>query len=436
MNETPLAKMFVAFNNVLDSKVGTSLGLRKWVEKITYQGTFQSINLSKKASRVFPKSGNSQATQRPENVKKSDLFDLNLSEEQQMIQQTIQQFAAQFMRNQAEHINVECKIPDEIVKEFNALGLPYYSAPESLGGILTEKATVTQMIIAQELAYGDLGMAVALLAPINALNAITQWGNASQQEKYIPSFLDESQPLSAVIAINEPSALFDPFALSTKAVKQGGNYILNGAKASVPLVNSSELFIIAADVQGEGPALFIVESVSEGLSVTSQNAMGLRPAALGDIKLENVSVSAENRLGDNSFDYATFISYARLGWCALAVGTAKAVLDKVIPYANERVAFGEPISHRQSVAFMIANIRIEMDAMEILTQRAASLAEQGKPFQKEAYLAAVCCQERAMEIGNDGVQLFGGIGFMRDFPAERWYRDLRAVSWCFNAMHL
>ncbi|MCO5230353.1 MAG: acyl-CoA dehydrogenase family protein [Chitinophagales bacterium] len=436
MNETPLAKMFVAFNNVLDSKVGTSLGLRKWVEKITYQGTFQSINLSKKASRVFPKSGNSQAIQRPENVKKSDLFDLNLSEEQQMIQQTIQQFASQFMRNQAEHINVECKIPDEIVKEFNALGLPYYSAPESLGGILTEKATVTQMIIAQELAYGDLGMAVALLAPINALNAITQWGNASQQEKYIPSFLDESQPLSAVIAINEPTALFDPFVLSTKAVKQGGNYILNGAKASVPLVNSSELFIIAADVQGEGPALFIVESASEGLSVTSQNAMGLRPAALGDIKLENVSVSAENRLGDNSFDYATFISYARLGWCALAVGTAKAVLDKVIPYANERVAFGEPISHRQSVAFMIANIRIEMDAMEILTQRAASLAEQGKPFQKEAYLAAVCCQERAMEIGNDGVQLFGGIGFMRDFPAERWYRDLRAVSWCFNAMHL
>ena len=108
----------------------------------------------------------------------------------------------------------------------------------------------------------------------------------------------------------------------------------------------------------------------------------------------------------------------------------------MIPYANERIAFGEPISNRQSVAFMIANIRIEMDSMKILMERAAALAEQGKPFQREAYLAAVACQEYAMNIGTDGVQLFGGIGFMRDFPAERWYRDLRAVSWNFNAMHL
>ncbi|MCO5232718.1 MAG: acyl-CoA dehydrogenase family protein [Chitinophagales bacterium] len=436
MNETPLAKIFVAFNNVLDSKVGTSLGLRKWVEKITYQGTFQGVNLAKKATRVFPKSGNFESSQRPENVKKSDLFDLNLSEEQQMIQQTIQQFASQNMRNQAEHINIECKIPDEIVKDFNALGLPYYSVTESLGGVLAEKATVTQMIIAEEMAYGDLGMALALLAPTNALNAITQWGTANQQEKYIPSFFDESQPLTAVIAINEPSPLFDPFILSTKAVKQGEKYILNGSKASVPLVNSSELFLIAANVEGEGPSIFIVESSQEGLTVESQNAMGLRPAALGNIHLKDVSVSAESRLGDQSFDYAIFISYARLGWCSLAIGTARAVLDKVIPYANERIAFGEPISHRQSVAFMIANIRIELDTMQILTQRAAALAEQGKPFQREAYLAAVACQERAMEIGNDGVQLFGGIGFMRDFPAERWYRDLRAVSWCFNGMHL
>lgn len=436
MSDTPLAKVFVAFNNVLDSKVGTSLGLRRWVEKMTYQGTLQGVNLAKKSSRIFPKSANKSAAQRPESVRKSDLFDLNLSEEQQMIQQTIQQFASQYLRKNAEHINVECAIPDEIVKEFQALGLPYYSVPESLGGVLTDKATVTQMIIAEELAYGDLGMAVALLAPVNALNAITRWGTAAQQEKYTPAFLDEQQPLTAVIAINEASALFDPFALSTKAVKKGNKYVLNGVKASVPLVNSSELFIVAADVEGEGPAFFLVESSNDGISVTSQNAMGLRPAALGNITLNNVEVDADARLGDASFDYATFISYTRLGWCSLAIGTARAVLDEIIPYANERVAFGEPISHRQSVAFMIANIRIEMDTMKILTQRAAALAEQGKPFQREAYLAAVSCQERAMEIGNDGVQLFGGIGFMRDFPAERWYRDLRAVSWCFNGMHL
>lgn len=436
MNESPLAKAFVVFNNVLDSKVGTSLGLRKLVEKLTYQGTLQGINLAKKSSRVFSKSGQQQDAQRPENVKKSDLFDLNLSEEQQMIQQTIQQFAQQYLRKNAEHLNVECKIPDEIIKEFQALGLPYYSVVESLGGVLTDKATVTQMIIAEELAYGDLGMAVALLSPIHALNALSQWGSAAQQEKYAPAFLDDAQPLTAVIAVNEPEALFDPFDLSTQAVKSGDEYILNGSKSCVPLVNSAELFLVAANVEGKGPRIFIVESSSEGVSVASENAMGLRPAALGNLVLKDVKVSAEALLGDEAFDYATFISYARLGWCSLAIGTARAVLDQVIPYANERIAFGEPISHRQSVAFMIANIRIELDTMKILTQRAASLAEQGKPFQREAYLAAVSCQERAMDIGNDGVQIFGGIGFMRDFPAERWYRDLRAVSWCFNGMHL
>jgi alkylation response protein AidB-like acyl-CoA dehydrogenase len=251
MNDTPLAKVFVAFNNILDSKMGSSLGLRKLVEKMTYQGTLQGVNLSKKASRVFPKQEKNAQAERPEDSKKSDLFDLKLSEEQEMIQQTIQQFASQQMRKNAEKLNVECKISDEIVQEFQALGLPYYSVPESLGGVLTSKATVTQMIIAEELAYGDLGMAVALLAPTSALNAITQFGTAGQQEQYIPSFLDEQKPISAVIAVNEPSALFDPFQLSTKAVKKGNNYIINGVKASVPLVNSSELFLIAAEIEGK-----------------------------------------------------------------------------------------------------------------------------------------------------------------------------------------
>lgn len=436
MSDTPLAKMFVAFNNVLDSKVGTSLGLRKWVEKLTYEGTVQGANLAKQASRIFPKSNSKTAAQKPENAPARNLFDLTLNEDQEMVQETIREFAKQYLRNNAEKANVDCAVTDEVAQEFNNLGLAFYSAPESLGGVLVDKATVTQMIIAEELAYGDLGMAVALLAPVNALNAIIRWGTGAQQERYVPSFLDEENPLKAVIAVNEPAPLFDPFALTTKAVKRGDKYVINGAKATVPLVNSSELFLIAADVEGEGAAIFLVESSNTGLTVSSENAMGLRPAALGNIELENVEVDASARLGDSSFDYAGFISYARLGWCALAIGTARAVLDEVVPYANERLAFGEPISHRQSIAFMIANIRIEMDSMKILTQRAAALAEQGKPFQKEAYLASVSCQEHAMNIGNDGVQIFGGIGFMRDFHAERWYRDLRAVSWSYNAMHL
>jgi alkylation response protein AidB-like acyl-CoA dehydrogenase len=134
--------------------------------------------------------------------------------------------------------------------------------------------------------------------------------------------------------------------------------------------------------------------------------------------------------------YADFINHIQLAWCAFSVGTAQAVLDYVIEYCNNREAFGEPITHRQAVAFMIANIKIELESMRVLTQRAVSKAEQGLDFGKEAYLANVLCKEKAMEIANNGVQLLGGYGFCRDYPVERWYRDMRAVAIQHNGMHL
>ena len=133
-------------------------------------------------------------------------------------------------------------------------------------------------------------------------------------------------------------------------------------------------------------------------------------------------------LGERPFDLERFIDLSRLGICALAVGTCQAVLDYVTEYCNERVAFGEPITNRQSVAFMIADIAIELEAMRLMTWRAASRAEQGLPFHKEAYLAKVFCGEHAMKIGTDGVQLLGGHGFCREHPMEMWYRNLRAIS--------
>ena len=119
---------------------------------------------------------------------------------------------------------------------------------------------------------------------------------------------------------------------------------------------------------------------------------------------------------------------ARLGWSALAVGTGQAVLDYVIPYVNERQAFGEPISHRQAVAFMVANIAIELEGARLLDLRAAARAEQGRSFAREAALARRLTAENGMQIGSDGVQLLGGHGFVKEHPVERWYRDLRAVG--------
>jgi alkylation response protein AidB-like acyl-CoA dehydrogenase len=179
------------------------------------------------------------------------------------------------------------------------------------------------------------------------------------------------------------------------------------------------------------PALFIVESSSRGLTVKVDPSMGIRAAALGKVELDRVIVPLNARLGEDEAsdaDYLEAIALSRLGWAALAVGTAHAVLDHVMPYIKERQAFGEPIAHRQSVAFMCANIAIELDGLRLITWRGAARAEQGLPFAREAALAKRLGTDKGMQIGLDGVQLLGGHGYTKEHPVERWYRDLRAIG--------
>jgi alkylation response protein AidB-like acyl-CoA dehydrogenase len=197
-------------------------------------------------------------------------------------------------------------------------------------------------------------------------------------------------------------------------------------KSMVPRGADAELFVIGAELEGT-PALFLVESSSSGLEIEAEPSMGLRAAALSRVVLKDVRVGSIALLGDTDA-YTECVRLSRLAWCALSVGTAQAVLDYVIPYVNEREAFGEPVSHRQSVAFMVANIGIELQAMRLLTYKAASRAAQGKSFDREVALARRLCAERGMQIGNDGVQLLGGHGFVKEHPVERWYRDLRAIG--------
>jgi alkylation response protein AidB-like acyl-CoA dehydrogenase len=197
----------------------------------------------------------------------------------------------------------------------------------------------------------------------------------------------------------------------------------------VPAAAGAELFVIAAEAEGLGPALFLVESSSKGLFTEAEPAMGLRAAATGRVVLEDVRLPAGALLGAGSREvYLGCIQRARIAWCALVVGTSQAVLDYVIPAVNERVAFGEPISNRQAVAFAVADIGIELEGMRLLTYRAASRADQGKDFAREAALARRLCTQKGMRIGSDGVQLLGGHGYVKEHPVERWYRDLRAAG--------
>jgi hypothetical protein len=300
--------------------------------------------------------------------------------------------------------------------------------PEELGGVGTARSALTSTLVGEALATGDMGLAVACLASSAVSTALVLWGSSDTQATYLPAFVGDDVP-AAALAIVEPRALFDPFELRTVARRASGGFIIDGVKSMVARAAQAELFVIAAELEGRGPALFLVESSTAGLSVAAEPAMGVRAAGFGRLELSKVHVPDSALLGDaDSAVYAECVRLSRLAWCGLAVGTAQAVLDYVIPYVNDRVAFGEPVSHRQGVAFKVADIAIELEGMRLATYRAAARADAGRSFAREVALAHRLCVDKGMRIGSDGVQLLGGHGYVKEHPVERWYRDLRAIG--------
>ncbi len=364
------------------------------------------------------------------------LFDLTPDDEQQLLRGSVRDFALAKLRPAAQEADEACAAPGELLGQANELGLTMVGIPEELGGGVAERSAVTTVLMAEALAQGDMGISVAFLAPAGVCTALSLWGDTDQQATYLPAFVGDNVP-AAAIAIVEPRPLFNPFELQTRARRSGNGFVLDGVKSLVPRAADAELFIVAAGLEDSAPAhprrnhpaLFIVEAGTPGLGIEPEPAMGIRAAATGRLILEDVKLSAGALLGDGARDvFAECVQLARLGWCSLAVGTGQAVLDYVIPYVNERKAFGEPISSRQAVAFTVANIAIELDGMRLATYRAASRVDQGVPFAREVSLARRLCSDRGMAIGSDGVQLLGGHGYTKEHPVERWYRDLRAAG--------
>ena len=356
-------------------------------------------------------------------------YDLTPDDDQKLIVETVEEFAAEVLRPAAHDADAATTYPPDLVKKAAELGITAINIPEDFDGIAEERSSVTNVLVAEALSYGDMGLALPILAPAGVAAALTHWGSAGQQATYLNEFAGKNVP-QACLAIAEPQPLFDPTALKTTAVRTPGGYRLNGVKSLVPAAADAELFIVAAQFNGK-PALFIVESATEGLTVKADPSMGIRAAALGRVELDNVAVPLSARLGEDGAtdaDYFEAIALSRLGWAALAVGTSHAVLDYVVPYVKEREAFGEPIANRQSVAFMCANIAIELDGLRLVTWRGAARAEQGLSFSREAALAKRLGADKGMQIGLDGVQLLGGHGFTKEHPVERWYRDLRVLG--------
>jgi alkylation response protein AidB-like acyl-CoA dehydrogenase len=363
------------------------------------------------------------------------LFDLTLGDDQVLLKDSARRFAQEVLRPAARAADDAAGPPPRVLEQAHGLGLAGLAIPEELGGVATQRSSVTNAIVTEELARGDVGLAVAVLSPLGVVQLLVDWGSAAQQGYYLPRFLADAFAPAAV-AILEPGPGFDPAHLKTRAVRdeRGGGWTLWGTKALVPLGSNAELLLVGADVSGLGPRLFVVERGASGVTASPEPAMGVRGAGLASVRFEGTRLPAEALLGSEEGHqardaFASAVDRARVAWCAVAVGAAQAVLDHVVPYCNERHAFGEPIAHRQGVAFLVANIAIELEGMRLLTWRAASRIDHGSgDVSRAAAVAKLHCAAKGSVIGSDGVQLLGGHGYTKEHPVERWYRDLRAVG--------
>lgn len=355
------------------------------------------------------------------------LFDLTPTEEQQMTREVVRRFAREEMAAGARAADEAGALPDGFLLKTVDLGLNFMPIPEALGGVGAGRCPVSNVLNIEDLASGDMSMAIAALAPLSVINCIMDSGTAGQQER-ISQALATADFSAAALAFMEPGIAFDARKLKTKAqVQADGSYILNGAKSMVAFGPEAKILLVFADAGDDGTQGFILEADTAGISFTKEDYMGLRPLPLYAMALEDVSVAATARLAEN-FDIERMISLGNIAIAALAVGTCQAMLDYVVPYVNEREAFGEPISNRQAVAFMVADMATEIEGLRLMTYRAAAQAEQGMDFSRSAFLAHRNAIKYGMKVGTDGVQLLGGHGFTREHPVEMWYRNLRALA--------
>lgn len=395
-------------------------GLREPAQRLVQAGARNGIVAAGKLMEAVKKRGPAPKPRAPQQP-----FDLNPTEDQQMILDMLKRVSNDLLLPMAEEADKDGAPPEDVLAVGADLGLATAAIPEGLGGG-GDRSAMTTTLVAEALGRGDMALALALLAPVGVVNTIVDQATDDQRAAWLPAFnADTFTP--AALALMEGAVLANPALPLTRARKKGSGYVLKGQKSHVPLIGSARFFLVSAKLD-DSVRLFRVERGADGVTCEAAPSMGLRAADLGNLNLHEVSVEASDLLGGEGYDHARVLDLARIALCALGVGQAQAVLDYVKEYVNDRQAFGEPISHRQSVAFMVADMAIEIESMRLLTWRAASRAAAGLDFAEQTYLAKLLCAEKAMKVGTDGVQLLGGHGFIKDHPVERWYRHLRAVG--------
>ncbi len=351
-----------------------------------------------------------------------------LTDEQSSARDAMQSFANEALRPLAREYDEASAIPDTFFQQAWELGLTATQIPETYGGYGAERSPLTNAIVLEELAYGDVSLALAATAPSLFANAIGDQGTDEQKQTYLPAFCGESFHTGS-LAINESTPGFDPFAPKTTAEKKGAGYTLHGMKSFVPLGNTASNFLVVAR-EGDVLNAFIVPRDAPGLTITEvEKNLGLKALATTGLRLDGVDVSADQRLGGaNGSDVTLLINQGRVAIAAILTGLSRAVLDYCVPYAKERVAFDEPIARKQSIAFRLAEMHMEIESSRWLTWQAASDLEAGRDATRSSTLAKRYVADKSMWISDNGVQVLGGHGFIREHPVELWYRNARTLG--------
>lgn len=290
-----------------------------------------------------------------------------------------------------------------------------------------EQPTVLNALVLEELAFGDAAVAAAVAAPLGFAKAIAEQGSERQRADLLPKFASDTPTFAAIAAHDAGTA--GRAARPTEAIRTGDIYRLHGVKAIVPLAAECRYLLVVARCEG-ADAAFVVPADAPGIRVVpSPGTLGLRALHCADVSFDNVTVPATMRLGENgNADIQRLRDAARVALCAMLTGLSRAVLDAALPYAKERVVHGEAIARKQSVAFKLADMHIAIAAMRWMGLKAAAELDAGPVTPRSTRLAQLYAGDAAMRIADEGLQIFGGHGFVRDLPLEMWYRNARSLS--------
>jgi butyryl-CoA dehydrogenase len=358
---------------------------------------------------------------------------LDLTDEQQMIQAMAREFAEEHIKPIASEIDRDARFPHETVKRMGELGLLGIAVPERWGGSGAD--TVSYVVALEEIAKACASHAV-VMSVNNSLycEPVLKSGTDEQRARFLKPVA--SGHALGCFALTEPEAGSDARNQRTLAVRDGNDYVITGRKMFISTGREASFVLVFAQTDQakahRGITAFVVEKGAPGLSVSkTEDKLGIRASDTAELVFDGCRVSAANRIGEEGQGFHIALATldgGRIGIAAQAVGIAAGAYERSVAYAKERKAFGVPIGEHQMVQWMIADMATTIDGARLITLKAATLKDAGKPFTKEASMAKLFAAETAMKVATDAVQIHGGYGYIREAEVERYFRDAKITQ--------